>query len=56
MCRTEKGGQAGSEIETAAICLAAAHAHEDSPEADAGWQLEAFMRLDLHALTLRREG
>ncbi len=48
MCRTEKGDGVGSEIETTAICLGAALAREDTPEADVGLHLLAYALMDLH--------
>ena len=50
VCRAEDGGRAKSEIETAAICIGAALAGEDTPEGDAGLQLFAYALLDLHGM------
>lgn len=53
VCREDKGGQAASEIDTSAACIGGALAHEDTPEAEAGLMLIAYMFLDLHALALK---
>lgn len=50
--RKVEQGAAVSELDTAAICLGAALASEDTAEGDVGRSLLAAACMDLHALTL----